>query len=237
MSSVADVTMVANETNEPREAPVPFVRVNEAQIQEHLDKVVRRTVEETLNALLDAEADELCGARRYERSVQRRDTRAGHYTRQLHTKAGEVELKVPKLRKLPFETAIIERYRRRESSVEEALVEMYLAGVSVRRVEDITEVLWGTRVSSSTVSELNKKIYAQIHEWRKRPIEGEHAYVYLDGIWLKRSWGGEVKNVAILVAVGVDPDGFRQVLGVMEGMKEDRESWATFLRYLCFPSL
>jgi transposase-like protein len=208
------------------------VQVDEARIQEHLDDVVRRTVEETLNALLDAEADELCGAKRYERSEGRRDTRAGHYSRQLHTKAGQVELKVPKLRSLPFESAVIERYRRRESSVEEALVEMYLAGVSVRRVEDITEALWGTRVSSSTVSELNKKIYGQIHEWRNRPIEGEHAYVYLDGIWLKRSWGGEVKNIAILVAVGVDQDGFRQVLGVMEGMKEDKESWTAFLRYL-----
>jgi putative transposase len=232
MSSVAEMTSAASATNETEVASLPFVKVDEARIQEHLDDVVRRTVEETLNALLDAEADELCGAKRYERSEGRRDTRAGHYSRQLHTKAGQVELKVPKLRSLPFESAVIERYRRRESSVEEALVEMYLAGVSVRRVEDITEALWGTRVSSSTVSELNKKIYGQIHEWRNRPIEGEHAYVYLDGIWLKRSWGGEVKNIAILVAVGVDQDGFRQVLGVMEGMKEDKESWTAFLRYL-----
>lgn len=232
MSSVAEVTSAASTTNEAEVASLPFVKVDEARIQEHLDDVVRRTVEETLNALLDAEADELCGAKRYERSGTRRDTRAGHYSRHLHTKAGEVELKVPKLRSLPFESAVIERYRRRESSVEEALVEMYLAGVSVRRVEDITEALWGTRVSSSTVSELNKKIYGQIHEWRNRPIEGEHAYVYLDGIWLKRSWGGEVKNIAILVAIGVDQDGFRQVLGVMEGMKEDMDSWAAFLRYL-----
>jgi transposase-like protein len=116
--------------------------------------------------------------------------------------------------------------------VEEALVEMYLAGVSVRRVEDITEALWGTRVSPSTVSALNQKIYAQINAWRERPLEGEFPYVYLDGIWLKRSWGGEVRNVAVLVAVGVDRDGFRQVLGVVEGAKEDKESWAGFLRHL-----
>jgi putative transposase len=99
-----------------------------------------------------------------------------------------VTLRVPKLRQQTFETAIIERYRRRESSVEEALIEMYLAGVSVRRVEDITEALWGTRVSPSTVSNLNKKIYATIEAWRMRPIEGGHPYVYLDGIVLKRSW-------------------------------------------------
>ena len=208
------------------------VQIDEGRIAAHLDEVVRSTVEETLNTLLDAEADRLCGAQRYERNEARRDTRAGSYQRQLQTKAGEVSLKVPKLRSLPFETAIIERYKRRESSVEEALVEMYLAGVSVRRVEDITEALWGTRVSPSTVSELNQKIYAQIEEWRQRPIEQRFVYVYLDGVWLKRSWGGEVRNVSVLVAIGVDEEGFRHVLGVSEGTKEDGASWTAFLREL-----
>jgi len=206
------------------------VQIDEGRIAAHLDEVVRSTVEETLNALLDAEADRLCGAQRYERNEARQDTRAGSYQRQLQTKAGEVSLKIPKLRSLPFETAIIERYKRRESSVEEALVEMYLAGVSVRRVEDITEALWGTRVSPSTVSELNQKIYAQIEEWRQRRIEKRFVYVYLDGVWLKRSWGGEVRNVSVLVAIGVDEEGFRHVLGVSEGTKEDGASWTAFLR-------
>jgi Transposase, Mutator family len=114
---------------------------------------------ETLNALLEAEADQICGAQRYERSAERVDTRAGHYERKLETKVGAVTLKMSKLRRLPFETAIIERCRRREESVEEALVEIYLAGVSVRRVEDITEALWGTRVSSGTVSRLNHTLF------------------------------------------------------------------------------
>ena len=208
------------------------IKIEEEKIRSHVNQVVRETVEQTLNGLLQAEADELCGAKRYARSPERLDTRAGHYDRQLHTQAGEVTLQVPRLRNLPFETEIIERYRRRESSVEEALVEMYLAGVSVRRVEDITEALWGTRVSPSTVSELNQKIYVQIEAWRNRPIEGQHAYVYLDGIWLKRSWGGEVKNVAVLVAIGVREDGYREILGVVEGLKEDTESWRNFLRHL-----
>ena len=108
------------------------IQIDEGKIQAHLGEVVRSTVEETLNAMLDAEADRLCRAERYERTEARQDTRAGSYQRQLHTKVGEVTLKVPKLRTLPFETAIIERYRRRESSVEEALVEMYLAGVTPR---------------------------------------------------------------------------------------------------------
>jgi putative transposase len=212
--------------------PLPVIQVDHDQVQRHLDRLVRDSVETTLNALLDAEADALCGAQRYQRSPDRVDTRAGHYTRKLHTKAGEVTLQVPKLRSLPFETAIIERYRRRETSVEEALVQMYLAGVSTRRVEDITEALWGLRVSSSTVSELNKKIYSQIEAWRNQPLTGRHPYVFLDGIWLKRSWGGEVRNVAVLVAVGVNHEGFREVLGVMEGAKEDKDSWLAFLRHL-----
>jgi putative transposase len=215
------------------EARIPdVIRVDQAQVRAHVDELVRHSVEQTLNGLLDAEADQLCSASRYQRSPERLDTRAGSYRRKLLTKAGEVELKVPRLRKLPFETQIIERYRRRESSVEEALVEMYLAGVSVRRVEDITEALWGERVSPSTVSELNQKIYEQIEAWRNRPLEGEHAYVFLDGIWLKRSWGGEVKNVAVLVAIGVRADGYREILGVSEGLKEDAESWRGFLRHL-----
>lgn len=208
------------------------LRIDAERVDQHLGELVRQSVEQTLNGLLDAEADELCGAKRYERSVERLDTRAGHYERQLGTKAGEVTLKVPRLRSLPFETQIIERYRRRESSVEEALIEMYLAGVSVRRVEDITEALWGTRISPSTVSELNQKIYGQIEAWRNRPLDGKHVYVFLDGIWLKRSWGGEVKNIAVLVAVGVREDGHREILGVCEGMKEDKESWRNFLRHL-----
>jgi transposase-like protein len=213
-------------------AALGALRVDEAKLKGHVDEVVRSSVEETLNGLLDAEADFICRAQRYEHSPDRVDTRAGHYQRKLETKAGPVTLKVPKLRRLPFETAIIERYRRRESSVEEALVEMYLAGVSVRRVEDITEALWGTRVSSGTVSRLNQKIYRHIEAWRNRKIEGEFPYLYLDGVILKRSWAGEVRNVSVLVAIGIGTDGYRQILGVAEGEKEDLEGWRGFLRHL-----
>ena len=178
------------------------IQVDEGQLQGQVDAVVRTSVEETLNTMLEAEADQLCRAQRYERSPERADTRAGHDDRKLHTHAGDVTLKVPKLRTLPFETAMIERYRRRDASVEEALVEMYLAGVSVRRVEDVPEALRGTRVSSGTVSRLNQRIYEQIEAWRLRPITGTYPYVYLDGVSPKRSWGGEVRNVSVLIAIG-----------------------------------
>jgi transposase-like protein len=209
-----------------------MVTVDEKAVGGKLSEFVRATVEETLNELLNAEADALCGAQRYERTPERKNGRAGHYERGLETRAGPVQVRMPKLRGLKFETQIIERYRRRECSVEEALVEMYLAGVSVRRVEDITEALWGTRVSASTISELNQKVYQKIEEWRVRPLTTEYRYVYLDGIWLKRSWNGEVTTVAVLVAIGVNQAGYREVIGVMEGAKEDGESWRQFLRYL-----
>jgi putative transposase len=225
--------MMQNSTSASAEKNLSnVVKIDEAQIQQHLGEMVRSTVEETLNAMLDVEADHLCNARRYERTEARTDQRAGHYKRKLHTKAGEVELKVPKLRRATFETAIIDRYRRRESSVEEALMEMYLAGVSVRRVEDITQALWGMRVSAGTVSDLNQKMYQRIEAWRNRQIEGVYPYVYLDGILLKRTWGGEVRNVSVLVAVGVGEDGYRDILGVAEGCKEDKAGWSGFLAYL-----
>ena len=122
-----------------------IIQLNEDLIKHDLKDLVRSSVEETLNALLDKEADELVNAQKYERSTDRQGYRSGHYKRNFQTTAGDVELKVPKLKGVSFETAIIERYRRRESSVEEALIEMYLAGVSVRRVEDITEALWGQK--------------------------------------------------------------------------------------------
>jgi len=209
-----------------------IIKIDEGLVKRELSDIVRDTVEETLNKLLDAEADQLCGAGRYERSPDRIDTRAGSYERSLETKAGKVKLKVPKLRTIPFESAIIDRYKRRECSVEEALIEMYLAGVSVRRVEDITEALWGTRASAGLISKLNKQVYDKIETWRNRKIEGRHAYVYLDGIVLKRTWADEVRNVSILVAFGVNEDGFREILGAAEGAKEDKAGWGSFIASL-----
>lgn len=209
-----------------------IIKIDETLVKRELGEVVRGTVEETLNKMLDAEADELCNATRYERTEKRIDTRAGYYERNLATKAGKVKLKVPKLRTIPFESAIIERYKRRECSVEEALIEMYLAGVSVRRVEDITEALWGTRVSAGVVSKLNKQVYEKIEAWRTSPIQGRYSYVYLDGIVLKRTWADEIRNVSILVAFGVNEEGYREILGAMEGAKEDRAGWGKFVESL-----
>ena len=155
-----------------------IVQLNEEVIKGQLKELVRGSVEETLNELLEAEAEKLTQAARYERNEQRQGYRSGHYSRNLTTTSGDVTLKVLKLKWISFETAIIERYRRRERSVEEALIEMYLADVSVRRVEDITEALWGSKVSPSAISELNKKAYVHIENWRNCPLQGGR-YLYV----------------------------------------------------------
>lgn len=179
-----------------------IVQLNEEVIKGQLKELVRGSVEETLNELLEAEAEKLTQAARYERNEQRQGYHSGHYNRNLTTTSGDVTLKVPKLKGISFETAIIEWYRRRESSVEEVLIEMYLAGVPVRRVEDITEALWGSKVSPATISELNKKAYVHIEDWRNRPLQGgRYPYVY-------------------------------EVLGAAEGMKEDKASRVSFFQWL-----
>ncbi len=122
-----------------------IVQLNEQIIRTELKELVRQSVEEVLNGLLDAEADRLTNARKYERTEDRKDTRAGHYPRKLLTSAGEVDLEIPKLRTLTFETAIIQRYQRREASVEEALVAMYLPSrntVNSSAISNSSFILW-----------------------------------------------------------------------------------------------
>ena len=137
---------------------------------------------------------------------------------------------MPKLKGAVFESAVIERYRRREQSVEESLIDMYLAGVSTRQVDDISQLPWGDRMPSQTLSDKLKKVYDEIDQWRTRPLESEYPYVFVDGVWHKRSWGGSVENVSVLVAIGINTEGHREVIGAAEGMKEDSASWEQFFR-------
>ena len=141
-----------------------IIQFDQAMFESKLDAMVREKVERIVNAMLDAEADEIANAARYERSGGRKVYRAGHYERSLTAKAGRLELKVPKLKGALFGSAMIERYRRREESVEEALIDMYLAGVSTRQVDDTGQLLWGDRMPSRTLSDKLKHVYAEIDE-------------------------------------------------------------------------
>lgn len=187
--------------------PKPIVSLDESAVRNELKELVRTTVEDVLNSLIQEEADDLIKAERYERNSDREAYRAGHYNRGLTTTSGQVSIRMPKLKGMRFTTAIIERYKRRETSVEEAMIEMYLAGISTRRIEDVSELLWGSSVSAATVSNLNEKAFEAVEEWRSRPLTKAYPYVYIDGIYLKRSWGGSFQNVAVMVAIGVNEDG------------------------------
>ena len=209
-----------------------IVSINEESLRLDIKELVKNTVRDVINQLLEEEADGLVNAERYERTADREAYRSGHYKRKLVTSAGEVVLDVPKLRGATFQTAVIERYRRRETSVEEAIIEMYLAGVSTRRIEDVSQILWGAGVSAGTVSNLNDKAFASVEEWRNRPLEGEYPYVFVDGVYLKRSWGGSYENVSVMVAIGVNGDGDREVIGCAEGFTESKDSWKEFLLWL-----
>lgn len=207
----------------------PIVTFDEAAMRGELKELVRRTVEDTLNALLEEEADDLIKADRHERTVEREAYRAGHYERGLTTTSGQVTLKMPKLKGMRFATAIIERCRRHETSVEEAMIEMYLAGVPTGRIEDVSEILWGASVSAATASNLSEKAFEAVEERRSRPLTRSCPHVFVDGIYLKRAWGGAFENVAAMAATGVNGDGCREVIGAAEGLAESSERWREFL--------
>ena len=212
--------------------PEPIVTLNEEPLKSDLRELVRRTVEDTLNGLLGEEAGDLVGAERHGRTAGREAYRAGHYDRSPTTSSGGVTIHMPKLKGMRFTTAIIERCRRRETSVEEAMIEVCLAGVSTRRIEDVSEILWGPGVSAATVSNLNEKAFSSVEAWRNRPLDRAYPYVYVDGIYLRRSWGGSYENVAVMVAIGVNDDGYREVIGAAEGFTESSECWRELLSWL-----
>ena len=204
-----------------------IIQFDQAMFESKLDAMVREKVERIVNAMPDASGG---------RDRQRREIRAFRRTegvpgRPLRAEPDRQGRQArAKLKGTLFESAVIERYRRREESVEEALIDMYLAGVSTRQVDDTGQLLWGDRMPSQTLSDKLKRVYAEIDEWRTRPLDDEYPYVFVDGVWHKRSWGGSVGNVSILVAIGVGKDGHREVIGVAEGMREDSASWEQFFR-------
>ena len=208
--------------------PEPNVTSNEESLRSDLRELVGKTVEDTLNGLLEAEADELVGAGRHGRTAEREAYRAGHHGRGPATSSGEVTIHMPELKGARLATAAIERYRRREASVEEAMIEMYLAGVSTRRIEDVSEVLRGPGVSAAAVSDLDEKAFASVGERGSRPLERARPCACADGVYLKRSRGGAYENVAVMVAIGVNDDGCREVAGAAEGFTESSERWREF---------
>jgi len=182
--------------------------------------------------LIEDEFIEHIGAARYERSPERQGLRNGYYERQLKTRVGCVELLVPRDRDGVFRTELFERYQRSEKAFVIALAEMYLKGVSTRKVSGIVEELCGHNVSKSHISDLSKQLDDDLGKWRNRPLTETYAYVLFDAIYQKVREGGRVESVATFVGVGVTEAGHREVLGCHVAKSEHKVEWKEFLRTL-----
>jgi putative transposase len=196
--------------------------------------VIRKGVEVVLQALIDAEATEVIGAERYERAAGRSTWRNGTRDRLLATKAGDVELKIPKLRRGSFFPSILERRRRIDRALFAVVMEAYVQGVSTRKVDDLVVALGASSgISKSEVSRICTALDAEMAAFRARPLgQVEFPYVFLDATYLKGRVGGQVVSRAVVVATGVSMRGDREVLGCAVGDSEDQAFWTTFLRSL-----
>ena len=192
----------------------------------------REVVRSWIHEVLEEEMNEAVGARKSERSTGRLGYRSGYYERTLVTRVGKLELRVPQDREGRFSTQVFERYQRSEKALVAALAEMYVQGVSTRKVKAITEELCGHSFSASSISQINKKLDTSLAEFASRRLEDSYPYLILDARYEKVREAGVIRSRAVLVAIGVDSEGRRQVLAVELAARESKTSWQQFIRGL-----
>lgn len=190
---------------------------------------LKELLHEVLQEVLEAEMNDALGAQKGERTGDRLGYRSGYYPRTLVTRVGKLELRVPQDRQGRFSTEVFERYQRSEKALVSALAEMYIQGVSTRKVKAITEELCGHAFSASAVSGAVKRLDEQLLQFARRPLEEGFAYVILDARYEKVRESGSIRSRAVLVAIGIDWEGRRQVLGVELANRESASSWKNFL--------
>ncbi|WP_339264603.1 IS256 family transposase [Geobacillus sp. FSL K6-3411] len=197
------------------------------------DEGLAKLLEQVLNQILEAQVEEQLGARRYERTEERKGYRNGSYPRQLTTRVGRLTLRVPRTRDGEFSTELFQRYQRSEQALVLALMEMVVNGVSTRKITQITEELCGTSFSKSTVSSPCKGLDPIIQDWNYRSLH-EHVYpfVLVDAIYTKVREDGRVRSRAVLIATGVNEEGYREILGLQIGNSESESSWSEFFGWL-----
>ena len=191
----------------------------------HSDEGLAGLVEQVLNQLLEAEIAHHLGAGRHERSPDRRGRRNGHYRRSLTTRVGTLELAVPRDREGRFQTELFERYQRSEKALVLSLLEMVVNGVSTRKVARITEELCGRAFKRSTVSELAKQLDAQVEAWSERPLEGVFPFLIVDAMQIKVRREDAVRPTSVLIAVAVNEQGLREIVGLRVADSESEQSW------------
>lgn len=205
----------------------------QADVQRDFDSRIRQGVRAVIEQILQEEMDEHLQARYRERTATRRGERNGSYTRDLVTPVGKIkQLQVPRDRAGEFLTEVFERYQRMTGNVEEAVLEMYLQGVSTRRVAEITNSLSGVRIGKDAVSRIASRLEEELRAWRERQLEAAYPYLYLDAVYLKVNWGSHVGDLALLVAIGVNEQGYREVLAVDSAAGERKEAYRNLLKGL-----
>ena len=196
------------------------------------DEGFRAALREYVQEVLEAEMDEALGASKWERTEGRQGYRSGYYGRTFITRVGKLELRVPQDRHGRFSTEVFERYQRSEKALVSALSEMYIQGVSTRKVKAVTEELCGHGFSASTVSRINKKLDEELKKFADRQLEEPYPYLILDARYEKVRDDGVIRSRAVLIAIGINWDGRRCVLGVELANRETQSSWKSFLEGL-----
>lgn len=192
------------------------------------DAAMKKIMAKVLDEILKSEATEQIKAEAYERSNERTNSRNGYRTRQLTTRVGTLDLHIPKLRHGNFSTQLFKRYQRSEQAFDLAMMEMVLQGVSTRKVSEITKKLCGTTFSKSTVSALCRRLEERVMAFNERQLTQKYAFVYADAMLFKVHRGNVVVSQSLLVAIGIDPTGHREVLGFSIGDSESKASWVEF---------
>ena len=187
--------------------------------------LLKTIVEETLQQVLEAEMDEALQASKGERTSSRLGYRAGYYNRMLVTRVGHIELRVPQDRQGRFRTEVFERYQRSEKALVAAMLEMYVQGVSTRKVKTITEELCGHEFSSSTISRIVQKLDEELEQFARRRLEEPYPYLILDARYEKVREDGAVRSQAVLIAIGINWEGRRNILAVELASRESLSSW------------
>ena len=190
---------------------------------------LRPLIQEVVQQVLEAEMDETIGAEKSERTANRQGYRSGYYGRTLMTRVGKLELRVPQDRQGRFRTEVFERYQRSEKALVASLTEMYVQGVSTRKVKTITEELCGHEFSASAISRMNQSLDAELEKFAGRRLEDAYPYLILDARYEKVREDGVIRSQAVLVAIGIDWEGRRCVLGIDLANRESASSWKDFL--------
>ncbi len=203
------------------------------QFQQHLRQEARGVMRVFLQSVMREELDALIGCQWGEHSPERAGYRNGYYQRDLGTTTGPIEaLKVPRNRAGQFQTQVFENYHRYSPQVEEGLTQMFEAGVSTERVGEVAQTLMGIAHSASAVSRMNAALSEQFEAWRERKLACEWQVIYLDGVYYKIRHGDEAVSMPVLVALGVDQTGHKEVLGLRISAEESKQGWLELLEDL-----